>query len=169
MAQLQTWFRQVDRSGRGEITPTDLAALPFANQPLGIKNATKILRVFDKDNSGTINFNEYASLHGFLTKMTSAFYTNDTQRQGILNANDVQRALAAAGFELTAQTVQAVVTKYSGAAPGQPAGVRIDGFLSVCAHFAAVRSVFEWNDTQRTGKVTFSYDALCHVSLFLSD
>lgn len=44
-------------------------------------------------------------------------------------------------------------------------GVAYPDFLLVCAHLAFARSVFEWNDPQRQGRIALTFEQLAHVSI----
>lgn len=134
-------------------------------RPLGIQTARKFIKVFDKDYSGTVDFNEYVALNQFIYKMTASFYQADQDRSGFLDSREIFNALSSAGFQLQFPTVQAICQKFDNGA-GQ---VSADGYIHICAHLAAVRSIFEWNDTQRTGKITLNYDQLSHISTHLLD
>jgi hypothetical protein len=57
------WFRAVDKDGNGKITSDELQRLSFGGVGLSASTAKTLVRVFDKDNNGTIDFYEYAALH----------------------------------------------------------------------------------------------------------
>eukprot|EP01118_Nematostelium_gracile_P014401 TRINITY_DN559_c0_g1_i2.p1 TRINITY_DN559_c0_g1~~TRINITY_DN559_c0_g1_i2.p1 ORF type:complete len:403 (+),score=169.07 TRINITY_DN559_c0_g1_i2:112-1320(+) len=166
MGLYQAWFQSVDTDHSGNITAQELAGLTLAGKPLGLPAAKKLIKVFDKNYSGSIDFQEYASLHQFLNKMMGAFYQADTDRSGQLEAGEILQALQSAGFQLSLQTVQGVTSKF---VTGTNKGVNFEQFLQVCAHLATVRSIFEWNDTAKTGKVTLTYDQLSHITVHLMD
>jgi len=44
----------VDKDRSGNIQSSELAQIQFNNQPIGINVATKLIKVFDKDGSGSI-------------------------------------------------------------------------------------------------------------------
>jgi Ca2+-binding EF-hand superfamily protein len=165
LANLQAWFSSVDKDRSGSITANELGTLNFGGKPLGLATAKKLIKVFDKNYSGSIDFAEYASLHGFLLKMQGAFFAADQDRSGFLDYREIYNALVQAGFQLQMPTVQAICQKYD----TSKKGLSWDQFLQACAHLATARSIFEWNDPQRTGKVTLSYDQLAHVTVHMLD
>jgi peflin len=65
----------IDRSG--SITAAELQHLAFNSRPIGFNIAHKLVAVFDKDRSGSIDFMEYATLHSFLSSMQQAFAAAD--------------------------------------------------------------------------------------------
>jgi len=160
----------VDTDRSGTISAQELASLQFAGRPLGFQTAKKLIKVFDKKYLGSIDFNEYASLHAFLNKMQADFFQADRDRSGFLDANEIFGALQSAGFQLSLPTVQTLCNRFDPAPPGQPKrGLPFENFLQVVAHLAAVRSIFEWNDPQRTGRVNLTYDQVAHITVHLMD
>jgi Ca2+-binding EF-hand superfamily protein len=165
LAQLQQWFASVDRDRSGHITANELGSFQISGRVLGLDTARQLIKVFDRDYSGSVDFNEFATLNQFILKMQSAFQNADRDRSGYLDATEIHGALTGAGFQLSLPTVQAITTKF--AIPQK--GVTFDAFLQLCAHLATVRSIFEWNDAQRTGRVSLSYDQLAHITVHVLD
>jgi len=165
MANLQSWFNSVDADKSGTISAQELAAMKYGPSYLGLPAAKKLIKVFDKHYTGTIDFHEFASLHQFLHKMYTAFYQADAAKTGLLDAREIHSGLQTGGFQLGLQTVQAICSKFD--TTGR--GITFEQFLQVCAHLATVRSIFEWNDQGRTGKVVLTYDQLAHVTVHLMD
>lgn len=161
MSTDQAWFQNVDKDRSGTITATELATFSFAGKLLGLDSAKRLIKVFDKDYSGSIDFYEFVSLHAFLRNMQAIFVAADRDRSGFLDAQEIFNALTQSGFQLSYPTVQAICAKYD----TMKKGVSLDGFLQVSAHLASVRTIFEWNDQARTGKVNLSYDQLAHITI----
>lgn len=138
----------------------ELATVVFGGKPIGALTATKLIKIFDRDNSGTIDFKEYASLSQYLMNMFNAFMAADRDRSGFLDANEIHGALVAAGFQLSLPSVQAVAKKFS--VPNR--GVDISNYLFICAHLGHMRSIFEFNDQRHEGRVTLTYDSLSQIA-----
>jgi len=166
MAALRSWFQSVDRDNSGNISANELATLVVMNRPVGLEAARKLIKVFDKDYSGTVDFNEYVLLNRFINQMQSAFFTADRDRSGFLDSREIFEAVTAAGFQLQYPTIQAICQKYDLNRSGQ---ISADSFIQICAQLAAVRSIFEWNDTQRSGRVNLTYDQLAHITVHLME
>eukprot|EP01118_Nematostelium_gracile_P020491 TRINITY_DN994_c0_g1_i1.p1 TRINITY_DN994_c0_g1~~TRINITY_DN994_c0_g1_i1.p1 ORF type:complete len:341 (-),score=99.33 TRINITY_DN994_c0_g1_i1:29-1009(-) len=164
MSQIQAWFGAADRDRSGTVSAMELANLSVGNFPLGFETAAVLIKIFDKDNNGTLDFTEFATLHKFMNKMYGAFLAADQDRSGYLDNREIHNALTNAGFQLSMPTIDAVMQK-SGAVPGR--GIAFPGFLKICGHLSAVRSIFEWNDVQKTGRVTLTYDQLSHIAIHL--
>jgi len=76
-----------------------------------------------------------------------------------LDAREIHTALTGAGFQLSYPTVETVTAKFD----TTKTGINFQSFLLLCAHLSHIRSIFEWNDTARTGRVNLAYDQLCHI------
>jgi len=163
MVNLQAWFQSVDTDRTGEISSVELAQLNFNNKILGPELARKLIGVFDKDRSGSISFQEYASLHQFLATLQAGFYGTDRSRTAI-PAAEVGTVLQRAGFSLAPTAAQTVVTKFD---VGRRGALSWEEFLALGAHLALVRSIFEWSDTDRDGKSTFTYEQFTYATLYI--
>mmetsp|Transcript_16269 Transcript_16269/g.24262 ORF Transcript_16269/g.24262 Transcript_16269/m.24262 type:complete len:235 (+) Transcript_16269:52-756(+) len=160
LAELRKWFMSVDINRDGSITAVELQNLAFGGRPLGFDTALKLVKVFDKDFSGTIDFYEYATLHKFIQSMQKAFAVADSDRNGTLDAREIHGALRASGFMLSFQAVNAMHRKYN----KRGYGVSFPDFLSMAADIALLRSKFEWMDKQRQGYVTINLDQLIEMT-----
>lgn len=159
LQEIQAWFSSVDRDRSGSITANELAGITFNGVPLGYDVALKLVRVFDKDRSGTIDFYEYAAMHKFLSALQTAFFAADSDRSGRIDAREIHTALQTCGFSVSLPAVQALMGKYDKTGYG----LTFQEFLLVCATIAQGRSLFEWRDTQRTGKLTLTLDQLLEL------
>jgi len=162
--ELQSWFQSVDRDRSGSISANELAVVTFNGQPLGYQAAAKMLQVFDRDRSGNISFYEYAALHKFMMVLQNAFFAGDRDRSGRLDGREIHVALGVAGFQLSFNTVQALMRKYDTSGYG----ITFPDFLLLCATVAQGRSLFELKDTRRTGQLSFNLDQLLELVGLLS-
>lgn len=150
----------VDRDRSGSISADELQGLAFGGRPLGYDSAVKIIKVFDRDYSGTIDFYEYASLHKFITSMQQSFVQADTDRNGVLDSREIAYALQVAGFSLSPRAVQALYHRHD---KGRNQGVSFPMFLDIAADIALLKTQFEWLDTDRDGLVTVNLDQLIQM------
>jgi len=161
-----TWFQSVDTDRSGEISAVELAQLNFNNRVLGLEPARKLIAIFDKDRSGQINFQEYASLNQFMVQVQGQFAAAErkTGMQGFMSVNDVGSALQAMGFTLSPTAAVNVGKRFD----VQKRGVLSwEDFLAVASHVALLKSIFEWSDTDRDGKVTFEFESFTYATLYL--
>jgi len=164
LANLEAWFRAVDADHSGNITANELASMPVMGKPIGLPTAQTLIKVFDKNFSGQIDFGEYISLNQFLSKMQSAFAQNDVTRSGFLTYQQIHNAILGAGFQLGYSTIESLCIKFD---PTRSGKISAETFVHVCAQLAAIRSIFEWNDPQRSGRVYLTLDQLSHIAIHL--
>jgi len=96
MSQLQSLFGQLDTSKRGVLTAYEISQMVFAGKPLGMETAKKVVKVFDKDYSGAVDFYEFAAVYQFMIKMQQAFESSDKDKSGYLDSNEIYGALQGA-------------------------------------------------------------------------
>ena len=94
--------------------------------------------------------------------MTAAFFSSDVDRNGSLGHYEVFTALQQAGFQCSQSTVQSICAKYDNGR-----GVELLSFLQVAGHLATIRTIFEFNDQQNSGKIALSFDQLAHITTHL--
>jgi peflin len=154
--ELVQWFRAVDADGSGSISVPELsAALSSAGVPFSLATTEKLLRMYDKDKSGEITFNEFQDLHQFIMSMKNGFRQRDTSGDGRLDGNEVRAALTASGYQLSEQTFQALMRKFDRQRRGS---LGFDDYVELSIFISKVRNVFSFYDRQRTGQVTFNFD-----------
>jgi len=159
MYEIQAWFRSVDRDGSGSITANEIAGITFNGVPLGMDVSTKLVRVFDRDGNRSIDFYEYAAMHKFLASLQAAFFAADRDRSGTIDAREIYNALAGAGFQVSLPVVQSFMMVHNKTGYG----VNFHQFLLICATIAQGRSLFQWRDTQRSGRITVTLDQLLEL------
>jgi len=150
----------MDKDRSGSIAANELANVAIGGTPIGIETAGKLIRVFDVDKNGTIDFYEYAALHKFLLSMQALFQQQDRDRSGTLDANEIGSALAAGGFRMGPLAIQSLFRKYNKSGYG----ITTVEFLGLVAHVAQVKSIFEWRDKQRSGQVVLDMDSLLEIT-----
>jgi len=168
---LYSWFQKVDADKSGAIDSNELSKVMFSGKPLGKGAAIKLIRAFDRNGDGQIDFNEYILLHGFMVKLQNSFYAADTTKSGGLDINELQNALRIGGFPMSNLAGKEIYDHFElpNAKTGNGKGVPINGFLLVCAYLATVRNIFEYNDTDRDGKIVLTFDQFAHITIHLMD
>jgi len=152
----------VDRDGSGTITSDELANVAIGGLRLGIDTAIKLVRIFDVNNNGSIDFQEYASLHKFLLSMQATFSTADKDKNGKLDVQEIHNALEAGGFKMSYQSSQALYRKYD-----TGYGLNMQQFIQLVAHVALCRTSFEVRDRERKGLITLDFNQLLEFSALI--
>jgi Ca2+-binding EF-hand superfamily protein len=152
----RAWFDAVDQNRSGKIDVKELqAALSTGGFQFNHAVAERILRMFDKDNSGQLSFMEFKQAHQFVKQMSDGFKARDRDGSGVLEGPEVRAALAASGYQLQEGTFQLMMKKYD---REQVGGLRFDDYVGLSVQLGTVRNVFAFYDRQRAGQVTFNFD-----------
>ena len=78
-----------------------------------ILNVANLLSgIFDRDQSGTISFQEFQQLWQYIQQWKGAFDRYDTDRSGAIEGQELYRAFAEMGFNVSPNFVSLVVTRY---------------------------------------------------------
>ena len=68
--------------------------------------------IFDQDQSGTISFQEFQQLWQYIQQWKGAFDRYDSDRSGAIESQELHRAFAEMGFNVSPNFVNIVVTRY---------------------------------------------------------
>ena len=154
---LQQWFQAVDQDGSGRISVSELqAAMSASGNKFSLATAEKLLLMYDRDRSGEIGFHEFAQLHQFITTMQNGFRQRDRSGDGRLDGPEIRAALADSGYQLAEGTFQTMMRKFDRQKRGS---LGFDDYVELSIFISTVRNVFAFYDRQRSGQVTFNFDA----------
>jgi len=165
--ELQAWFSAVDQDRNGEITALELsAALSTSQRNFSESTAKMLVRIFDKDKSGKISFNEFIPLHCFVVAVENNFRAADRDKSGSINYNELQVALNLKGMvTFSPNSLLSLFQRYDKYRDGR---LRLDEFVELTAFLAFNKSVFEWYDKSKRGSITLSFQEFVDVSLLFS-
>ncbi|KAH0608917.1 uncharacterized protein H6S33_001145 [Morchella sextelata] len=162
-------FKAVDKDGSGQLSEKELRAALVNGDWTSFDPHTvrMMIRMFDTDRSGTIGFNEFCGLWGFLAAWRALFDRFDTDQSGNISYQEFTNALAAFGYRLSPQFVQLLFRSYDrrGQDP-QPAAVvpqgqdaiSFDLFVQSCISLKRMTEVFKKYDDDRDGYITLSFE-----------
>ena len=158
-------FLQVDKDRSGQLSEAELQrALVNGDYTAFDPHTVKMMiRMFDTDRSGTINFDEFCGLWGFLAAWRGLFDRFDTDRSGSISLREFEDALVAFGYRLSPGFVQLLFGTY---AKNKSRGRGDDGerervlsfdlFVQACISLKRMTDVFKRFDTDRDGYITLS-------------
>lgn len=112
-----------------------------------------MIRMFDTDRSGTITFEEFCGLWGFLAAWRSLFDRFDADRSGNISLDEYNNALVAFGYRLSGQFVETLFRTYD--KRGENA-ISFDLFVQSCISLKRMTDVFKKYDDDRDGYITLS-------------
>jgi Ca2+-binding EF-hand superfamily protein len=127
-----------------------------------IHTVKMMIRMFDTDRSGTINFDEFCGLWGFLAAWRGLFDRFDVDRSGNISLTEFEDALVAFGYRLSPAFVGLLFNTYAknvrgrGDDAGREKGLSFDLFVQACISLKRMTDVFKKHDEDRDGYITLS-------------
>uniref|UniRef100_A0A8C5BS02 Programmed cell death 6 n=1 Tax=Gadus morhua TaxID=8049 RepID=A0A8C5BS02_GADMO len=109
-------FQRVDKDRSGVISDTELQQ--------ALSNA-----MFDRENKGGVNFNEFAGVWKYITDWQNIFRTYDRDNSGFIDKNELKQALTGFGYRLSDQFYGTLIEKFDRQRKGQ---VAFDDFIQCC-------------------------------------
>ncbi|KAJ1923225.1 hypothetical protein IWQ60_006005 [Tieghemiomyces parasiticus] len=111
---LYQWFQAVDTDKSGALSAGELqrALMNGDWSPFNIETVRMMVNMFDKDNSGTIEFNEFAGLWKYIEDWKKCFFTFDQDRSGTIDAQELTRALYTFGYNVPPAVITLLMRKF---------------------------------------------------------
>lgn len=125
-----------------------------------------MIRMFDRDGNGSINFDEFVSLWKYLAAWRELFDRFDEDRSGRISLKEFENALVAFGYRLTTKFVTVLFRAFESKAkqvngpsrgPNQH-GMSFDLFVQACISLKRMTDVFKRYDEDRDGYITVSFE-----------
>ncbi|GJJ68622.1 peflin [Entomortierella parvispora] len=156
-SSLKDWFDAVDTDGSGSLSCEELqrALMNGDWTPFNVETVRLMMNMFDRDNDGTISFNEFIGLWNYIEKWKACFQTFDLDGSGTIDTMELHKALRGFGYNLSEQTVSLIVTKYDVRGQGD---ISFDNFVQSCVTVQTLTDSFRRLDHQNTGVVTMTYE-----------
>lgn len=136
-----------------------------------------MIRMFDRDGNGIINFDEFVSLWKYLAAWRELFDRFDEDRSGRISLQEFEKALVAFGYRLSPQFVSVLFTAFESktrhmtAPPKSPVpdrnGMSFDLFVQACISLKRMTDVFKRYDDDRDGYITVSFEEFLTGMYFL--
>ncbi|XP_061096681.1 programmed cell death protein 6 isoform X2 [Conger conger] len=150
-------FQRVDKDRSGSISDTELQqALSNGTwTPFNPVTVRSIISMFDRDNKGGVNFNEFAGVWKYITDWQNIFRTYDRDNSGFIDKNELKQALTGFGYRLSDQFYSTLIQKFDRQRKGQ---VAFDDFIQCCIVLQRLTDVFRRYDTDQDGWIQVSYE-----------
>ncbi|KAM9552713.1 programmed cell death protein 6 isoform X2 [Oncorhynchus nerka] len=111
--------------------------------------------MFDRENKGGVNFNEFAGVWKYITDWQNIFRTYDRDNSGFIDKNELKQALTGFGYRLSDQFYNTLIEKFDRQRKGQ---VAFDDFIQCCIVLQRLTDVFRRYDTDQDGWIQVSYE-----------
>jgi len=85
--------------------------------------------MFDKQNRGTVSFEDFGALWKYVTDWQSCFRSFDQDNSGNIDRNELRTALTAFGYRLSEALIETIVRKYDRSGRGI---IYFDDFIQCC-------------------------------------
>ncbi|XP_030846632.1 sorcin isoform X1 [Strongylocentrotus purpuratus] len=129
-------------------------------QPFSLETCTLMINMLDRDHSGQMGFTEFKELWGVLNQWKTTFMTYDRDRSGQIEPHELTAALAAFGYRLSPNAINALVRRY-----GVNGRIQFDAFVGCAVRLRALTDFFRRKDTQQNGNAMMQYDEFITMTM----
>lgn len=121
-----------------------------------------MIKLFDKDRSGTICFSEFERLWQYLLDWRALFCRFDSDYSGFISFPEFNEALASFGYRLSTAFVQFLFRHHDHARTKE---MTFDQFVSSCVTLRLCTDVFKKFDTDQDGVITIGFEDFLRVMI----
>ena len=111
--------------------------------------------MFDRDNSGTINLQEFQQLWQYINQWKGVFERYDRDRSGNIDLSELYTAYNEMGFRVSTSFCQMVVSRFDRLAKKS---LKFDDFIQTCVMLRSLTDAFKARDTNLNGIIQVSYE-----------
>ncbi|KAG6803417.1 programmed cell death protein 6 isoform X1 [Apis mellifera caucasica] len=111
--------------------------------------------MFDKNQKGTVSFEEFGALWKYVTDWQNCFRSFDRDNSGNIDRNELKTALTNFGYRLSDQIIDTLIRKYDRAGRGT---IYFDDFIQCCVVLYTLTAAFRQLDTDLDGVITIHYE-----------
>merc|ERR1711963_388264 len=162
-AKVQQWFNAVDQDRSGQIDFKELQrALVNSNWSNFSEEACRMMvDMFDRDKSGQINVQEFASLFNYINQWKALFESIDRDRSGFIEHAELTQAFQQMGYRFTPTFVQNILAKYD----SKTRRLTLDNFIVVCVNIQRLTDSFRSRDREMRGQAVMQYEDFIGLAL----
>ncbi|KAL7754147.1 hypothetical protein RI367_000127 [Sorochytrium milnesiophthora] len=164
LEQLRVWFRAVDQDHSGSISAAELkTALVNADCTMFNDETIRLMmNLFDRNQNGSIDFQEFCGLWKFINEWKVCFVGFDTDGSGSIDRQELQQAFHAFGYRLSPKLIDLLIRKYDHYGHGD---ITFDAFIQTCVTVKSLTDSFLRFDTDRDGWVNLDYETFLQLTL----
>ncbi|XP_033640997.1 programmed cell death protein 6-like [Asterias rubens] len=158
------WFQSVDNDKSGSITSNELQqALMNGNwSHFNGETCRLMIGLFDKNNDGTINIQEFGALWAYIQQWRGVFDRYDRDKSGNIDGGELYTALNEMGFRISQNFVQVLILKFD---RQSRRSVKFDDFIQICVLLRSLTEAFKQRDSNLNGKITINYEDFMSLAL----
>jgi len=153
---IASWFRAVDTDNSGQINAEELSrALVNGNWSHFSQEACRMMiDLYDTNNSGTIEVNEFNQLFQAINKWKGVFEQHDTDRSGRIEVGELTAAFGQMGYRFSPTFVQNILAKYD----ARNRRMTLDNFIVCCVQIKRLTDSFRVRDREMKGSAALQYE-----------
>uniref|UniRef100_T1JL57 EF-hand domain-containing protein n=1 Tax=Strigamia maritima TaxID=126957 RepID=T1JL57_STRMM len=150
-------FSRVDSDRSGAISANELqVALSNGTwTPFNPETVRLMIGMFDRNNSGTINFDEFAALWRYVSDWQGCFKGYDRDNSGNIDRSELQTALRSFGYNLSDNFYTILMRKFDRSGKNV---IFFDDFIQCCVILHLLTQSFRQSDTDQDGWINISYE-----------
>lgn len=150
-------FQRVDKDRSGAISADELQqALSNGTwTPFNPETVRSMIGMFDKNQRGTVSFEEFGALWKYVTDWQNCFRSFDRDNSGSIDRNELKTALISFGYQLSDRVIDTIIRKYDRSGAN---GIYFDDFIQCCIILHTMTIAFRQLDTDQDGVITVHYE-----------
>lgn len=123
-----------------------------------------MIGMFDRDLTGTINFNEFGALWKYVCDWQETFRSFDKDNSGSIDRDELKQALTTFGYRLSDRFYDLLIRKFDRSGS---AAIRFDDFIQCCIVIQTLTNSFQKFDTNHNGWITIDYEQFLTLAVSL--
>lgn len=150
-------FQRVDKDRSGHISADELqVALSNGTwSPFNPETVRLMIGMFDRENRGTVSFQDFGALWKYVTDWQNCFRSFDRDNSGNIDRNELKTALTTFGYRLSDGLVDMLLRKFDRFGRGT---ILFDDFIQCCIVLYTLTTAFRQHDTDMDGVITIHYE-----------
>ncbi|KAH3669194.1 hypothetical protein WICMUC_005033 [Wickerhamomyces mucosus] len=162
--QLRDVFDRLDRNRDGKLNEEELSAALVNYDGTQFKPTTVklMIRLFDTDFSGGIEFREFYHLWNYISHWKKAFQRYDIDQNSRISFGEYQSALENFGYRLPTDVALFVFQKFGQVVPNKPMSLGFDMFVESLIWLLRCTNIFKKFDSQGNGVATIKFQDFVH-------
>ncbi|KAL0994647.1 hypothetical protein UPYG_G00125310 [Umbra pygmaea] len=127
-----------------------------------IESCRSMVSVMDSDSTGKLGFYEFKHLWNNIKKWQAVYKTHDTDRSGVIGADELPAAFRAAGFPLNDQLFQMIIRRYS----DDNGNMDFDNYIGCLVRLDAMCRAFKTLDKDNNGTIKVNVKEWLQLTMY---
>ncbi|XP_031558060.1 programmed cell death protein 6-like, partial [Actinia tenebrosa] len=164
---LHDLFNRIDKDNSGSISNEELqqALTNGSGTTFNAETIRLMIGMFDKDNSGEIEFSEFLALWKYIMDWERTFRSYDKDCSGTIDKDELRVAFTSFGHNFSEEMLDMFVTKFDRSGQG---AIRFDDFIQCCVVLQILTNAFKYHDQSMRGVITLRYEEFIRMILNLN-